>query len=302
MDSELLSKLIALIMSFISILSSLFGGFRVQRVDYIVYSDLSYSHHERNTLDLYVPEDVDEEKSKGVIVFIPGADWVSGDKSEYAESCKKYANEGYITAALNYRYIDLSEGVSCFGQLDDISAALAFIKLKSAQFGYDISKAALEGQSAGAHLAMLYAYSRDPSPLDIAFVGNRVGVTTLSFDSLGYESETDPEYLSFLSAATGMVISKNASRKAIKAAAESVSPLTYIGGTTVPTICAYGALDNIVMPVNREALLKSLDIFGVSYDYICFSNSGHTLAHDPDSTREYNKCFDNYLKFYLCNG
>ena len=68
--------------------------------------------------------------------------------------------------------------LSIFRNLDEIDACIASIKSVLGELGFDTSKTNLVigGASSGAHLTMLYAYSRgDKCPLPIKFLIDAVG-------------------------------------------------------------------------------------------------------------------------------
>lgn len=66
-----------------------------------VFKDIKYGNRERNTLDLYIPPIADKGQEQGVVLFLHGGSWTSGDKSSMAEECRTYADKGYLTATMN---------------------------------------------------------------------------------------------------------------------------------------------------------------------------------------------------------
>jgi len=136
--------------------------------------DIPYAgQSERQKMDIYLPE-----KKGGVdaVLGIHSGGFFMGDKSEVRGALEDYAGRGYAAAGLNYRLINRNlppeqQPVSYVDLLDYIDNAV--IKLKATLFeeGYTPRRLALTGGSAGAHLAMLYAYSRGARcALPIAFV------------------------------------------------------------------------------------------------------------------------------------
>ncbi len=143
----------------------------------------------RNNYDLYVPTTLDKTGNNTIILFIHGGAWVSGFKTDVNPYVYEFAKKGYISATIKYtllkRTMDDST-LSIFRDLDEIDACIASIKnvLKN-DLGFDDTKLQLVigGASSGAHLSMLYSYSRgDKSPLPIKFIIDAVGPTDIKSD------------------------------------------------------------------------------------------------------------------------
>lgn len=291
-------KIVAFFMSIIAFFSSLFGfGATDANTDY-VFKNLSYGSHERQVLDLRLPENSDGEV--GLVLMIHGGAWIGGDKEGYATGIKTACEElGYAAAAINYRY--LSEDVTLHDIADDIESALRVIKEKGAAVGIDINKVLLTGDSAGAHLSMFYAYSRcDTAPIKPAAVVSNCGPTDLSDEnfyinnSLGNE-ETIADLFSLC---IGRDFSY-AQRASYKEELEAVSPLYYVNAQTVPTVINHGMKDSIVPFSNAQALVAKFEEYGVKYDFNAYPNSDHDLGSDSENKSIANDLLISYIKTYL---
>ena len=134
-----------------------------------------------NNYDLYVPKDLAKDQKHVVILFIHGGAWISGFKTDVNSYVHAFANKGYITATIKYTLLKKSmddSSLSIFRNLDEIDACIGSIKAALEDLEFDTTKTNLVigGASSGAHLAMLYSYSRGQrSPLPIRFVVDAVG-------------------------------------------------------------------------------------------------------------------------------
>lgn len=134
-----------------------------------------------NNYDLYIPDSVSKNDKHLLLLFIHGGAWVSGFKTDVNPYVYEFANKGYITATIKYTLMNREMNdntLSLFRDLDEIDACIKSIKNVLGNLGYDTSKTnlAIGGASSGAHLAMLYAYSRGVNcSLPIKFVVNAVG-------------------------------------------------------------------------------------------------------------------------------
>jgi acetyl esterase/lipase len=224
-------------------------------------------------VDIYLPW---EKGEVDVILFIHGGGWAAGDKSGYDSACKNYASQGYVAAAMNYRFInpDLPperQPATCADMLDDIESAVAALRAKLLEKGYTPRKMAISGGSAGGHLTMLYAYSRGArAPIPIAFLFPDVGPTDFS----------DPAYLDMPVPLVGELAPRLAGRADYDPAL--MSPLHYVAPGAPPTLLRYGALDELV-PLSQGTLLKAaLEAAGTRCDLLVYPNSGHGLESKAD--------------------
>lgn len=293
-------KIVAFFMSIIAFFTGLFG---LENKEY-VFKNLSYGSHERQIMDLYLPEKSDGEV--GLVLLIHGGAWVGGNKDEYKSALKTACNDlGYAAAAINYRY--LSETVTLHDIADDIDLALKKIKEKGAEKGININKVLLTGSSAGAHLAMFYAYSRkNTAPITPAAVVSNCGPTDLSDDNfyynadLGVNSELGNfEDIAYLFSCAGGQKFTYETRATAKEALLKVSPIYYVNSDTVPTVINHGKKDTIVPFSNAEAIVEKFKEYGVKYDFNIYPNSGHSLNNDEANRKIADDLLFKYLETYL---
>ena len=138
-----------------------------------------------NNFDLYVPDSASKTEDISVVLFIHGGAWISGLKTQVNPYVKKFAAEGYIAATPEYTLLNQEMNdptLSIFRDLDEIDACITTMKESLKSLGFNESKLHLVigGASSGAHLAMLYAYSRGASSdIPIKFLIDVVGPTDI---------------------------------------------------------------------------------------------------------------------------
>lgn len=144
---------------------------------------------DNNNVDIYVPDGLDKSADQNIVLFIHGGAWISGLKTQVNPYVKKFANEGYIAATIEYTLLSKNmddNSLSIFRNLDEIDACISTIKtgLEGLNFTGNLNLV-LGGASSGAHLAMLYAFSRQTygaSPMPIKFLIDAVGPTDINED------------------------------------------------------------------------------------------------------------------------
>lgn len=136
-----------------------------------------------NNFDLYVPDSVSTSDDINVVLFIHGGAWVSGLKTHVNPYVKKFAAEGYIAATIEYTLLNQAmddDSLSVFRDLDEIDACITTMKESLNSLGFTKLHLVLGGASSGAHLAMLYAYSRGAaSDIPLKFLIDVVGPTDI---------------------------------------------------------------------------------------------------------------------------
>ncbi len=115
------------------------------------------------TLDLYLPgpEAPRPEAGYPLIVYIHGGAWVAGTARfgsfvDFPGLLATLASRGYVVASVTYR---LSGEAKFPAQIQDVKAAIRYLRLHADEYGIDPEMAITWGTSAGAHLAALAATS-----------------------------------------------------------------------------------------------------------------------------------------------
>lgn len=265
-----------------------------------LYKDVRYGSNERNLLDIYVPKNLDVSHENGIIISIHGGGWTSGSKEDEIVFCTEFAKLGYITAAINYSYIDFDKKSTMFTIIKEVDLALAKIKSMSDEYGWKITKAALSGGSAGAHISLMYAYANNAGKLPVLFVAEQVAPIDLRYKAWeGLKTTTQETYLQYASAGIGKKITaKDALCGKFDEELLKVSPVNYVS-TAVPTIMIHGLYDNVVNPKNGEILLKELKEQGVECDYFACPNCNHLMACDKLQRKNFKEKIKEYLKKYF---
>lgn len=114
--------------------------------------NLAYGIHKKNKLDAYIPAKPDS--SLPVVVLIHGGSWKRGDKLMLRSVQNMLLKNNVPSININYRL--LGKKIHFKEQQEDIKAAIATAdSVFSNKMGH---KYILLGESAGAHLALMYGY------------------------------------------------------------------------------------------------------------------------------------------------
>lgn len=272
---------------------------------YTVLSDVSYGEHELQNLDIVIPRK--SPKDTNLYVRIHGGAWIGGKKEDVFNSLIPFVKKrGMVGANLNYRL--LKEGcfdIDCESMLEDIHEAMKKIIEICSQNGIQLKKAILEGESAGAHLALMYAYKyRTKSPVEIVLVYSDCGPTDMNDDAYFHPPiEISQKDMLMLK---GLLIGKELTYEDMyneenMQKMKKVSPCEYVSKDVAPTIFNSCGKDVLVPVSNAERLKKALDKFGVDNYYERFDNSKHCRRDKADKkkVRKFKKQFDLMIDKYL---
>ena len=120
----------------------------ILRYDNIPYGPDPWWH----LMDIYRPRDA--EGKIPVIIDVHGGGWVYGDKVLYSHYCMDLARRGFAVVNFNYRLAPRHRFPAGFQDMND---AVQFTLEHGEEFGLDLRNVFLVGDSAGAHMAALYA-------------------------------------------------------------------------------------------------------------------------------------------------
>ena len=279
-----------------------------------VLTDLRYGDGERETYDLYLPEDRTDPKATHLILFIHGGSWQGGDKKDGQYWCRNLASKGYTTASICYTLKTKTTDTNIILVNSQVKAAVGAIRDKCAEEGIVLVDMATNGFSAGACQAMMYGWdtdNQDPA-LPVKFIIQQSGPTTmdpaiwrngeihfLMLASTGLDGSAKGD-ARWISQFCGETVTEDMVRDgSAQVYWEKVSPYTYITDSSIPIVFAYGVLDGIVPPASRIVLQQALDAHNVQYKSIVMENSGHMLACDPDEQRQFLEYVDKFCAKYF---
>ncbi|MDH4377053.1 MAG: alpha/beta hydrolase [Ramlibacter sp.] len=129
-------------------------------------ADQAYGPHARHRLDVYHPEG--DGTDRPVLLFAHGGGFIRGDKSDRANLGWWGAQQGFVTALLNYR---LAPEAMWPAGGEDVAAAWQWLRGHAARSGGDPRAIVLAGESAGAAHVAAAAFIRALQPADWQIAG-----------------------------------------------------------------------------------------------------------------------------------
>jgi acetyl esterase/lipase len=259
------------------------------------FRDLAYveAGHERQKLDLYVPE-VGSEMPP-LVVFIHGGGWRSGRKG--ASPALPLLARGYAVAGLGYR---LSDAAQFPAQIHDCKAAIRWLRANAQKYGFNPDKIGVWGPSAGGHLSALLGTSGEVRELEgdlgNAGVSSRVqavcdfyGPTDFLLGDVGGKADNAQGPVALL---LGGPVPQRPE------VARAASPAHWISRDDPPFLIFQGGKDRTVPPVQSQKFAELLKQAGVEVELVEFPEAEHggPAFSSPETIGKIVDFFDRHLK------
>jgi acetyl esterase/lipase len=200
------------------------------------------------------------------IVTLYGGGWQHGEPTQDEFFSRYMASRGYTVVAIDYRHAPQYRFPN---QLEDVKAALLYIRTHAQELKVDVDRLVLMGRSAGAQLAMLATYP--PSSTSVRAVVDYYGPVDLT---VGYEQPPQPDPIDTRALLRAFLGGTPAEKPDVYRLA---SPSTYIKGNLPPTLLVYGKRDHVVKAEFGRTLRDRLAKAGNQVVYIELPWSEHAF-------------------------
>lgn len=238
--------------------------------------DSWYGHITKDLkMNVIYPERVEEKVP--CIVWICGGAWLQMDISVHMAYLCGLARKGFVVASVQYR---TSNEVQFPGQLEDVKAAIRYLRAHAARYNIDSEKFGVMGESAGGHLTAMTALTGDKKELDRGqYLGYSSKVQAacpwyLPADISKMPKQTD---MKMQAAPESLLIGKNAAY--FQEEAMQACPVSYVTPDAPPFLLLHGTADRTVPFEQSEAMYDALETNGVSVDLIAIEGADHADIH-----------------------
>ena len=256
-----------------------------------VMRDIVYKQVDTILLQLDIYKRKDLKKDAPLLIFIHGGSWTKGKRSDYLPYLIDYAEKGYITATVSYR---LSQVAPFPAAVEDVKCAVSWLRSHAEEYMIIPEKIAVIGGSAGAHLAMMLAYS-DENEFSEECTEN-ISSKVQAVVNLYGPVDLTTEYARNAGAVKKFLGTTYQENPEIFV---SSSPKTYISSEDPPTLTFNGTLDSLVPVSQADSLNVWLNKAGVYHDYHRLKGWPHTMDIS-EKVNEYCQYYmDIFFKKYL---
>jgi acetyl esterase/lipase len=233
-------------------------------------------------LDLYLPAGGGPHP---LVLFIHGGGWVGGNTrhsgalANFPQAVAQLAAEGFVVASVEYR---LSGEAPFPAALQDVRAALRYLKGNAAKYGIDATKVAVWGGSAGGQLAALAALSCGDQTLDVQ--PGQAGSECVQGAAIWYGVfDFAPIVAEGVTAASRYL---DCAARCEAAKVRRASPVTYVTADDPPFLLVHGEGDRTVDVSQSRNFEAALHEAGVDVQSLYIPHVDHSfIGRTADETR-----------------
>ena len=244
-------------------------------------------------LDLY--RNREQLKPAPCLIFLHGGSWRHGERSDYLVYLIAFAERGYVTASVSYRF---SHEAQFPAAMTDVREAVRWIRANAGRLMVDPERIALIGGSAGSHLALMVAYSQEgeesaggeneAESSAIQAVVDIYGPVDLT-TPIGQRSEAVQEFLgkSYLKDPQLFV---------------TASPITHVTADDPPTLIFHGTSDKVVPIRQGDFLAAKLEEVGVPHEYHRLKGWVHMMDAVVSVNEYFQYHMDDFFRRFLIDS
>jgi acetyl esterase/lipase len=246
------------------------GKTPLKTLENVVYATPTLPNGKSTSLkmDILIPE---TGRKRTVVVYVPGGGFVVAAK-EGALNLRTYVAEaGFAVASVQYR--TSRDGANYRDGIEDIKAAIRFLRANADKYGIDANVVVVWGESAGGYLAAMVGVTNHNSQFeaganlnqssDVQGVIDDFGASDISKIAADFDAVT--QHATYTNEGLVKYIGKASDANTIDPgiAGTAANPLTYIQGNAPPFLIFHGNQDRMVSPSQTLILHDALVTTGV---------------------------------------
>ncbi len=231
-------------------------------------------------LDILIPEST---RKRTLVVYVPGGGFMMAAK-ESALNLRTYVAEaGFAVASVQYR--TARDGATYREGVEDIKAAIRYLRGNAARYVIDAGPVVVWGESAGGYLAAMVGVTNQDGAFNVGANLNQSSAVQGVIDAFGASdiSKLAADYDSMTQQATyaseGLVkyIGRSSSGDNLDAgiASTTANPLTYVRASAPPFLLFHGNQDRMVSPSQTLILHDALTAAGARSTRYVVDGAGH---------------------------
>lgn len=258
--------------------------------------NLNFGILEELYMDIYEPEN-DDQLNRPMVILAHGGAFAFGDRSRMSDLCIEFAKKGYVAATMDYRKLSTSTPLDSINTVEaivrtmqDMKAAVRYIKHNSNIYQIDTSFVLVGGYSAGALTALHAAYwSEGDNTVD--YINNIV------IQEGGLEGQTN-DFFDVSSTVRGVINQSG-----------GILDKGWIQATEAALVSYHGIEDNLV-PIDRgiaagaivldgsEVIHQQAEALNIPNHFHPVSGGGHDNIFGGAFANEYSNYLDSTFAFF----
>ena len=208
-------------------------------------------------------------KMRPAVMLIHGGGWQEGHRSDHHENMRKIAEQGYVTASIDYRSSDKAKWPA---QIEDVQTALRWMIEHAGEYEIDRERIGVLGASAGGHLALLVGCipAESSNTPRLRSIANLYGPTDL------HALAANQPVRGLLEGLVGTPLEEHVR------VLQEASPVSYIDRTDPPVFTLHGTADSYVPFAQATKLHAQLEKSKIPNRLFSMQGAGHELGDDTE--------------------
>jgi len=257
--------------------------------------DVAYSNvGGKQTMDVIRPRDA-STTPRPAVLLVHGGGFRAGTKEGYIPLAVKLAERGYVAATVTYR---LSPGAQFPAPVEDVKAAVRFLRANAAKYNLDPEHIGALGGSAGGHLVLMLGVTGGVEEFEGSGPNkDQSSRVQCVVDEYG-PSDFTQSYSKSVDAAEVLPMFLGGDLDHERLAHIRSSPLNWVTPNAAPTLAIHGTLDPYVAYEQSLWLVERMIAAGVPAEIETITGAGHGFK-GTDADRADARAFawfDKYLK------
>jgi acetyl esterase/lipase len=229
--------------------------------------DVTYGSFASSKMDVFLPANRNEHTP--FVIILHGGAWTLGHRDWGMRTQDSLAAHGIASANMDYRYAD--DSVTHYKDLlKDIDSVISYCVAHAGEWHTRTTNFIMNGESAGAHLALLYGYTT--SNTISAIVAECAPTNVADTALLNYYSKD----ASTIRAICKMAGAKYIPSRPLDPAFTGASPVHQV--KNIPTLFFHGTNDLMVPYSQALALESALKNKGFIYKFVSMPGAGHDVG------------------------
>ncbi|ANF49474.1 esterase [Chryseobacterium glaciei] len=225
--------------------------------------NLKYGEHKRQKMDIFLPTEYSSDSP--VVLIVHGGAWTLGKKEHMIQVQKMLFENNIPSINMNYRLVSKSKKITYREQLEDIGFAITKFNSLAEKAELQPNNYILLGESAGAHLALLYGYQHPNEIKKIISLSGPTDFYSKEYLNSFYSKYTSPTFQK--------VVGIKFDRKNLSEEFQKASPIANV--TNVPTLLFQGNTDFLVNQHQGLSLDSVLTEKNIPHKLIFMKKTGH---------------------------
>lgn len=282
----------------------------IELISNVVYEQVPSRGYANVPMQMDILQPKTKEK-KPAILFVTGGGFINANKDNGIQLRMHLAENGYVVGSISYRVAPTAKFPE---PLEDVKAAIRYLKANADRFGIDPSRVGIVGGSAGGYLTAMAGTTSGTKMFDrgenlqvtsdVKAAVDLYGLSDLTQIGSDFSADVQARHRS-AGATEALWVNgspvfggRDGGILADKQVAEAANPIHYISKMSAPMLLMHGTSDTVVSPSQTDLLYQALQKSGIPSERYLVTGAAHGGKYwvQEPVLKIITDFFDRYLK------